>query len=376
MARMMSRDVCIIFFDCVFFLFFQNCLAHTELESFILSRPSTSSTPREHNNPNFLHDDVPHENSSSHTRPHQTTLAQRPANISICNYYSEKILGENTPARQKLLMTLIINTVVLGNYTIPNVGIPVHGIASPGVQDGQDVNLLPYFTGALLSTNGGGDVGVSKLFLDDGGAGALSMNMSSLGTTSTQYFLLNHIWQYFGNLINCSEQGKSDVFPAYEGEPSMYKVHRFMDISKAENDFFIQQLVDASASIGFSQADAENWRTLMAPFNTRCAPAFEVNGVPDGADLQAVCINDDCPLDEAANCDAYPSKGVAVVPANATVAEASPSASGTATPSASGTANGSSSAIPTSMAAGWEHGFGLQILVTMFAAGVIAYLQL
>ncbi|KAH7412881.1 hypothetical protein BKA64DRAFT_731128 [Cadophora sp. MPI-SDFR-AT-0126] len=304
------------------------------------------------------------------------TFAQRPANVSICNYYSQTILGENTAASQKLLMTLIINTVVLGNYTTPNVGIPVHGIASPGVQDGQDVNLLPYFTGALLSTNGGGDVGVSKLFLDDGGAGALSMNMSSLGTNSAQFFLLNHIWQYFGTLINCSEQGKSDVFPAYEGEPSMYQVHRFMDISKAENDFFIQQLVDASASIGFSPADAENWRKLMAPYNTRCAPAFAVNGVRGGADLQAVCINDDCPLDEAANCDAYPSKGVAVVPANATIAGASPSTSGTVMPSASGTANGSASAIPTSLASGMEHGFGLQILVTVLAAGMIAYFQL
>jgi len=115
-------------------------------------------------------------------------LAQRPSNTSICDYYSQKILGAVTPASQKLLLTLIINTVVLGNYTTPNVGIPVHGFASPGVQDGVAVNLLPFFTGAMLTTNPGGDgnVGVSKLFLDDGGPTPLQMNMSSNGTASSQ----------------------------------------------------------------------------------------------------------------------------------------------------------------------------------------------
>ncbi|KAH7348553.1 hypothetical protein BKA65DRAFT_536556 [Rhexocercosporidium sp. MPI-PUGE-AT-0058] len=265
-------------------------------------------------------------------------LAQRPANVTICDYYSEKILGEKTAASQKLLLTILINTVVVGNYTTPNVGVSVHGIATPGVQDGKDINLLPYFTGALLSTTppGDGDVGVSKLFLDDGGAAALQMNMSSVGATSAQHF---------------------------------------MDISKAENNFFIQQLVDASSSIGFSKADAENWRTLMAPFNTRCAPAFEVEGVAGGAYLQSVCANDDCPLDKSANCDAYPAKGVAFAPANATMADASPSASGSANPSAPGAVNGSASATPTSMAVGMEHGFGLQILVTLFAAGLVAFFQ-
>ncbi|KAG4442404.1 hypothetical protein IFR05_002106 [Cadophora sp. M221] len=266
-------------------------------------------------------------------------LAQRPANVTICDYYSEKILGEKTATSQKLLLTILMNTVVLGNYTTPNVGISVHGIAAPGVQDGKDVNLLPYFTGALLSTTPpvNSDVGASKLFLDDGGADSLKLNMSSVGTTSAQHF---------------------------------------MDISKAENDFFIQQLVDASTSIGFSKADAENWKILMAPFNKRCAPAFAVDGVAGGDYLQSVCINNDCPLDKSANCDAYPAKGVAVAPANATVSEASPSASGTAAPSASGTVSGSASATPTSMAAGREYSFGLQILVTLFAASFVAYFHL
>lgn len=117
-----------------------------------------------------------------------STFAQRPSNTSVCDYYTGTILGAVTPANQKLLLTLLINTVVLGNYTTPNTGVAVHGFASPGVQDGVAVNLLPFFTGAKLTTNGGGDgnVGISKVFLDDGGPVPLQHNMTSNGTGTAQ----------------------------------------------------------------------------------------------------------------------------------------------------------------------------------------------
>lgn len=115
------------------------------------------------------------------------TLAQRPSNISICDFYTPAILGESTASNQLLLITLWVNTFVLGNYTTPNVGIPVHGFAKPDVYNGTEVALLPYFTGAYNSTNLGGDSGTTKLFLDDGGATPVLMNMSSNGdTTSAQ----------------------------------------------------------------------------------------------------------------------------------------------------------------------------------------------
>jgi len=114
-------------------------------------------------------------------------FALRPANTTICDYYSLLILGANTASNQKLLMTLLINTVVLGNYTTPNTGIPVHGFATPAIYNGTKVALLPYFTPELESTNDGGSAGVSKAFLDDGGAVPLQKNMSSNGNmTSVQ----------------------------------------------------------------------------------------------------------------------------------------------------------------------------------------------
>ena len=60
------------------------------------------------------------------------------------------------------------------------------GIASPAVYNGTDINLLPLFTGALNSTNEGGNEGTQKLFLDDGGATPLSQVKPALGTSSVQ----------------------------------------------------------------------------------------------------------------------------------------------------------------------------------------------
>lgn len=83
-------------------------------------------------------------------------------------------------------MLTITHTFILGNYTKPNVGIPVHGIAAPSTFDAHQVNVLPYFTGGYASTNEGGTHGVVKNFLDDGGAVPLSMNEPANGTHSNQ----------------------------------------------------------------------------------------------------------------------------------------------------------------------------------------------
>jgi hypothetical protein len=42
--------------------------------------------------------------------------AQRPADVSMCDYYTKTLLGkDNTPENQLLLVTLLVNTVILGN---------------------------------------------------------------------------------------------------------------------------------------------------------------------------------------------------------------------------------------------------------------------
>ena len=112
--------------------------------------------------------------------------ALRPNGTTICNYYTPLVLGkENTAASQQELMALITNTFILGNYTTPNVGVKVDGIAGPKTFQGHDVNELPYFTGGYHSTNEGGKP-VVKNFLDDGGATALLANKPANTTSSNQ----------------------------------------------------------------------------------------------------------------------------------------------------------------------------------------------
>ncbi len=44
-----------------------------------------------------------------------SVAAQRPSNTSICDYYTTALLTNNTAANQKTLLTLVVNTAVIGN---------------------------------------------------------------------------------------------------------------------------------------------------------------------------------------------------------------------------------------------------------------------
>ena len=111
--------------------------------------------------------------------------AGRPSDVSICDYYTTALLTDDTPANQYLLLTLLVNTVVIGNYTTPNVGITVPGILAPAEYGGEMVNLLPYFNGCLESTNVN-NVPSSVNFLDGGGAAPLEMNLPAYNVNSNQ----------------------------------------------------------------------------------------------------------------------------------------------------------------------------------------------
>lgn len=114
-------------------------------------------------------------------------IAQRPANESICDYYTTALLKNNTATNQYTLLTLLVNTVVIGNYTQPNVGVSVPGILNPnGMYNGTKVNLVPYFDGELASSNNGGKMGISRNFLDGGGAAPLMKNMPANDMSSNQ----------------------------------------------------------------------------------------------------------------------------------------------------------------------------------------------
>lgn len=42
-------------------------------------------------------------------------VAQRPSNVSICDYYTTALLKNNTSQNQYTLLTLLVNTAVIGN---------------------------------------------------------------------------------------------------------------------------------------------------------------------------------------------------------------------------------------------------------------------
>lgn len=112
-------------------------------------------------------------------------LADSSTPQSICDKYTTALLKDDTPANQYTLLTLLVNTVVIGNYTQPNVGVALPGILAPGVYGGEQVNLLPYFNGCLESTNVNNKP-ASVNFLDGGGAAPLTMDLPANNMNSNQ----------------------------------------------------------------------------------------------------------------------------------------------------------------------------------------------
>lgn len=105
-----------------------------------------------------------------------TVHGQRPANVSICDYYTQALFKVNNATTQDTLLTALVNTAVIGNYTTPNHNVVPGILASNATYNGTKVNLLQYFDGSLESTNIGKSHGVSVNFLDGGGAAPLKQN--------------------------------------------------------------------------------------------------------------------------------------------------------------------------------------------------------
>lgn len=261
-------------------------------------------------------------------------LAQRPSSTPICDYYTTALLKNNTAENQYTLLTLLVNTAVIGNYTQPNVGVMVPGILAKGMYNGTEVNLLPYFDGMLESSNRGGSSGVSVNFLDDGGAAPLMMNKPSNGTSSNQYKLLTHLYEYFGALLQCSQYGQG-AFPAYAGFGSQYQVHKFMDLSIYEVSYFVQQVGLSAASFGVATDDVEYvGKALMNLFGYKCAPPMTV--IPaQGAQLQSICTGKDCPIAANSTCASY--QNVSMPAVNSSVSTGSSSSNTTMSTSATAT---------------------------------------
>ncbi|KAH7409685.1 hypothetical protein BKA64DRAFT_732296 [Cadophora sp. MPI-SDFR-AT-0126] len=256
-------------------------------------------------------------------------------NVSFCDKYTTALFTNNTAENQLTLLTAVVNTAVIGNYSESKTGKAVAGILAKGTYNGVEVDLLPYFNGGLLSTNRGGKSGVSVNFLDDGGAVPLMMNKPANGTSSLQYMLLTHLYEYFGSLLQCSQQGTS-AYPAYSGDGSMYEVHKFMNLDPNEVGYFITQVADAAASFGVSAEDlAPVGMALNSLFGYRCSPPTTV--IPaQGAQLQSICAAEECPIAPNSTCDG-------VTPGVEPAKAGEGNATATATSSASGTSSTSTS---------------------------------
>ncbi|KAH6887018.1 hypothetical protein B0T10DRAFT_443233 [Thelonectria olida] len=293
-----------------------------------------------------------------------SATAQRPSDTPICDYYTTALLKNNTADNQAALLTVLVNTVVIGNYTKPNVGVKVPGILAAGKINGTTVNLLPYFTGELASTNRGGKKGVSVNFLDGGGATPLMKNMPANDTSSNQYFLLTHLYQFFGSLLGCSMQGMPG-FDAYTAEASMYKVHKFMDLDYYEVTYFVQQVGLAAASFGVEKDDITAVATaLNSIFNVRCAPATTVIKA-QGSELQSICIDSKtCPLAMDGVCSKYDTP---VEPKNATETGSESSMTASMT-SGSTTSTGTTEATSTSTGGAVANGLSWAAIAVGFAA--------
>jgi hypothetical protein len=110
-----------------------------------------------------------------------------------------------------------------------------------------------------------------------------------------------------------------------------------MDLSAAEVGYFVTQVANSAASFGVAKEDLTVvGNAINGLFGMRCsAPATVVPA--QGAQLQAICIDDTCPLAPNATCGAY---GNAVEPSVA-VESLVPSMTASGTPggpSATGTA--------------------------------------
>jgi hypothetical protein len=96
------------------------------------------------------------------------TLAQRPPNATICDYYAMNLYGVNTSLSQFQLMQGIVALAFSGGANLPNVSSNITGILNPGTFQGNYVDLQPYFNGSIDSTNlNNQPVGID--WLDGGG---------------------------------------------------------------------------------------------------------------------------------------------------------------------------------------------------------------
>lgn len=110
------------------------------------------------------------------------TLAQRPSNASVCDYYAQNLYGTNSSDTQHKLIQHIVALAFEGGTALSNVSSTLTGILRPGIFSGVNVDLRQYFNGSRASTNvNNAAIGIN--WLDEGGTEPLSAFLT--GQTET-----------------------------------------------------------------------------------------------------------------------------------------------------------------------------------------------
>ncbi|MCJ1283728.1 hypothetical protein MMC26_003059 [Xylographa opegraphella] len=236
------------------------------------------------------------------------SLAQRPSNASICDYYAESLYGMNSSATQFQLIQSIVALAFSGGSNLTNVSSDITGILNPGTFQGLDVDLQPWFNGVIDSTNlNNQPVGID--WLDDGGLDPLygylnGLTSSVVLTNTSNHRLFQHFFLSFAHIFGCSEPPPS---PPSNGPPlSLAYVHKYMNLNYTDLGHFINQLSLATLHFGFSDQDSQTLDTnLNSMYNVRCAPPITTNPA-QGPQLLSLCQADNCPLAEPnPDCAAY-----------------------------------------------------------------------
>jgi hypothetical protein len=110
------------------------------------------------------------------------SLAQRPSNLTICDYYALNLYGANTNTTQLKLMQSIVSLAYAGGANLPNVPTDLTGVFNPGTFNGTPVDLQSWFNGSKESTNLNG-APVATDWLDGGGLAPLEAFLT--GQTAT-----------------------------------------------------------------------------------------------------------------------------------------------------------------------------------------------
>ena len=220
-------------------------------------------------------------------------------NATICEKYTP------TNITQYAWVTKLVNLAFTGDFVpLPNLwpATPNGTYQASGILDPNAVyrdpcftvtpiNLVPYFNGTYKSNNRNGKPTAIN-FLDGGSTPALLSNVPAWDTTSNQYKLMTHFYQYFGIILGCT----SPDFPRYAGSPSQAQVHRFMDLPSPSMHYFIHNIYDAAVSLGVAGPDLVTHVGdaisigigLDNIFNKKCSPAQKISPYQP-SQLQSMC---------------------------------------------------------------------------------------